>query len=243
MSKVRTMRAFPLGHENKYAEIFGERDAVHDLVKNMGTFVVTGPCELPLSVSGEAVNFQTYDFVFNGRSGTRDWERVYQVAVLGDIKDRGDVLARIDSHCSWGQVWGSRYCDCGWQLANAKKQVATEGSGIIIHGVSQEGANMGYGGHLQLYLAYQMLGMDRAEAGKRVSGDVDPRSFGDAAQILRYLGVKGVKLITNNPQKIADLQEGGLKVTRVPSIIPKEERSDRVSALIAEKKASMGHMY
>jgi 3,4-dihydroxy 2-butanone 4-phosphate synthase/GTP cyclohydrolase II len=128
-------------------------------------------------------------------------------------------------------------------LADAKRRVVDEGSGVIIHGVSQEGADMGYGGHLQLYLAYQKLGMDRAQAGKRVSGQADPRSFADAAQILRYLGVKGVRLMTNNPKKISDLEEGGIKVERVPSIIPKEERSSRVSALIAEKKAAMGHLY
>lgn len=135
--------------------------------------------------------------------------------VKGDIGDGKDVLCRVHSECLTGDVFGSLRCDCGQQFAAAMSQIEQEGRGILLY-MRQEGRGIGLINKLRAY-ELQEQGMDTLEANLALGFAGDEREYYIGAQILRDLGVKTLRLLTNNPDKVYQLEEFGMEITnRVP---------------------------
>jgi len=133
--------------------------------------------------------------------------------VAGDLlADGGPVLARVHSECLTGDAFGSLRCDCGPQLRDAMAQIAEQGRGVLVYLRGQEGRGIGLAPKLQAY-QLQESGRDTVDANLDLGLPADARSYDDAAQILRDLGARRVRLITNNPAKIDGLRRSGITVT------------------------------
>jgi 3,4-dihydroxy 2-butanone 4-phosphate synthase / GTP cyclohydrolase II len=159
--------------------------------------------------------------------------------VYGDIGDGHDVLVRVHSECLTGDVFGSLRCDCGPQLQAALARVAAEGRGIVLYVRGHEGRGIGLLHKLQAY-QLQDAGADTVEANLRLGLPADARDYGTGAQILADLGVKTMRLLTNNPAKRAGLEGYGLKVVgRVP--LPVRPHPENVRYL-RTKRDRMGHL-
>ncbi len=139
--------------------------------------------------------------------------------VKGDIGDGKDVLCRVHSECLTGDVFGSLRCDCGQQFASAMSQIEQEGRGILLY-MRQEGRGIGLINKLRAY-ELQEQGMDTLEANLALGFGGDEREYYIGAQILRDLGVKTLHLLTNNPDKVYQLEEYGMEITkRIPIQMP-----------------------
>jgi len=158
--------------------------------------------------------------------------------VKGDIKPEDEVLVRVHSECLTGDVFGSLRCDCGEQLQNAMKMIEEEGKGIILY-MRQEGRGIGLEGKLKAY-ELQDKGKDTVEANLELGFKADLRDYGVGAQILRDIGVRKIRLLTNNPKKIVGLEGYGLTVVaRVP--IETHPHAKNVHYLKV-KKSKLGHL-
>jgi 3,4-dihydroxy 2-butanone 4-phosphate synthase / GTP cyclohydrolase II len=159
--------------------------------------------------------------------------------VHGDLSGPEPVLTRVHSECLTGDVFGSRRCDCGPQLDEALQRVAAEGRGIVIYLRGHEGRGIGLIAKLQAY-ALQDDGRDTVDANLDLGLPADARHYGTATQILRDLGVATVRLLTNNPDKVSNLEEFGVAVaTRVP-LTP--HPNDHNIAYLLTKRDRMGHL-
>jgi len=157
--------------------------------------------------------------------------------VRGDIGDGRDVLVRVHSKCLTGDVFHSARCDCGPQLDAALTRIADEGRGILLY-LNQEGRGIGLVNKIRAY-ALQDQGLDTVEANERLGFKADQRDYGIGAQILSDLGVKTMRLLTNNPRKFVGLQGYGLSVSEaVPLEIP---ASDHTRRYLKTKKDKLGH--
>jgi 3,4-dihydroxy 2-butanone 4-phosphate synthase/GTP cyclohydrolase II len=156
---------------------------------------------------------------------------------MGDIDDGEPVLTRMHSECLTGDVFGSRRCDCQTQLQAAMEQVAAEGRGLIVY-LRQEGRGIGLVEKLRAY-NLQDAGRDTVEANEELGYQPDLRNYGVGAQILRQLGVRRLRLMTNNPKKIIGLSGYGLEVVeRVPLVCPTHPANERY---LATKRDKLGH--
>ena len=157
--------------------------------------------------------------------------------VRGDIGDGRDVLVRVHSKCLTGDVFHSARCDCGAQLHTAMARIALEGRGVLLY-LNQEGRGIGLANKIRAY-ALQDQGLDTVEANERLGFKADQRDYGIGAQILTDLGVRTMRLLTNNPRKFVGLQGYGLSVSEsVPLEIPASEFTRKY---LKTKKDKLGH--
>jgi 3,4-dihydroxy 2-butanone 4-phosphate synthase/GTP cyclohydrolase II len=158
--------------------------------------------------------------------------------VKGDVASQGDVLVRVHSECFTGDTFHSLRCDCGSQLHIAMQMIEAEGCGVLVY-MRQEGRSIGLVNKIKAY-QLQDEGMDTVEANVHLGFDPDPREYGIGAQILADLGVKRMRLITNNPIKRAGLEGYGLQITgRVPIEVSPSAYNQQY---LKTKKEKLGHL-
>ncbi|MEO1337345.1 MAG: GTP cyclohydrolase II [Myxococcota bacterium] len=156
---------------------------------------------------------------------------------IGDVKDRDDVLIRVHSECLTGEVMGSLKCDCRDQLRFAMSRIAEEGCGVVLY-LRQEGRGIGLSNKVRAY-QLQAEGHDTVDANRLLALPDDAREYDDAREMLRELGIRSVRLMTNNPAKVTALSDLGVDVRgQVPVVIP--PNSYNIDYLRA-KRERMGH--
>jgi 3,4-dihydroxy 2-butanone 4-phosphate synthase/GTP cyclohydrolase II len=157
--------------------------------------------------------------------------------VKGDIADGQNVLVRVHSQCLTGDVLHSIRCDCGAQLDAAMEKISEEGRGILLY-LNQEGRGIGLGNKIRAY-ELQDEGFDTVEANERLGFKADQRDYGMGVQILRELGVRSMRLLSNNPRKLVGIEGYGLSVSEwLPLEIP---ASDSTRRYLKTKKEKLGH--
>ena len=165
--------------------------------------------------------------------------RTHVALVMGDLADGDDVLTRVHSECLTGDVFGSLRCDCGGQLDRAMELIGREGRGVILYIRGHEGRAIGITHKLRAY-ALQERGRDTVEANIELGFPADQRDYGIGAQILYDLGVRSMRLLTNNPEKRAGLEGHGLAITeRIP--LQTHPTPQNVGYLRA-KREKLGHL-
>jgi 3,4-dihydroxy 2-butanone 4-phosphate synthase/GTP cyclohydrolase II len=158
--------------------------------------------------------------------------------VHGDVAGRPNVLVRVHSECLTGDVFGSRRCDCGPQLHQAMRQVAEAGCGVIVY-MRQEGRGIGLAPKIKAY-KLQEQGYDTVEANQKLGFDMDLREYGLGAQILADLGLKTIRLLTNNPRKVVGLEGYGLHIVeQVPIKVKPNPHNLRY---LQTKREKLGHL-
>lgn len=145
-------------------------------------------------------------------------DKEHLAMVFGDVYEKSSVLVRIHSECFTGDVLGSRRCDCGEQLQKAMEMISAEGRGVIVY-LRQEGRGIGLAEKLKSY-NLQDRGLDTVDANLALGHQADERDYSLAATILADLGVRSVRLLTNNPDKIKDLEDAGIPVLERIAVVP-----------------------
>lgn len=179
------------------------------------------------------------EFVLNLYRSTLDGQH-HVALVKGDLKTpkaRRGVLVRVHSECLTGDVFGSRRCDCGPQLHAAMAQIEAAGCGVILY-MRQEGRGIGLPAKMQAY-RLQENGLDTVDANLRLGYPMDLRDYGIGAQMLCDLGVRSIRLLTNNPKKVVGLQGHGLRIVeQLPIRVPSNPHNERY---LNTKRERMGH--
>jgi 3,4-dihydroxy 2-butanone 4-phosphate synthase/GTP cyclohydrolase II len=162
----------------------------------------------------------------------------HMALVRGDVAGKAGVLVRVHSECLTGDVFGSRRCDCGPQLHQAMKQIAEAGRGVLVY-MRQEGRGIGLPAKIKAY-KLQEGGLDTVEANEKLGFPMDLREYGLGAQILTDLGLKKIRLLTNNPRKLVGLAGYGLEVLeQVPIRVKANPHNARY---LETKRKKMGHL-
>ncbi len=192
--------------------------------------LITREAEVPLPTEYGRFNMVAYSSSVDGAT--------HVALTKGEIKPDEPVLVRVHSECMTGDLFHSQRCDCGQQMAAALKAIEDNGSGVFLY-MRQEGRGIGLINKMKAY-QLQDLGADTVEANEKLGFPADLRDYGLGAQILRDLGVRRMKLMTNNPRKIVGLESYGLEIVdRVPLQI---EPNLNNAKYLKTKKARMGHI-
>jgi 3,4-dihydroxy 2-butanone 4-phosphate synthase/GTP cyclohydrolase II len=158
--------------------------------------------------------------------------------VYGDVAGKPGVLVRVHSECLTGDVFGSRRCDCGPQLHQAMRQVSEAGRGVIVY-MRQEGRGIGLAPKIKAY-KLQEQGYDTVEANQKLGYEMDLREYGLGAQILTDLGLKTIRLLTNNPRKVVGLEGYGLEI--VEQVPIKVKPNPHNARYLETKRKKLGHL-
>lgn len=224
MSRLPDLLAFAQKHSLKIASIADLQDyrKIHEPLIELGA-----KAGLPTCFG----DFQILVF----KNSLDDKEHL--AIVKGDVKGKKDVLLRIHSECLTGDVFGSKRCDCGEQLHNALHRIEDQGEGVVIY-MRQEGRGIGLTNKIKAY-ALQEEGLDTVEANEKLGFPADMREYHLAAQIIRYLGIESIRLMTNNPAKTHGLEDLGINISnREPIVI---EANDVNKEYLHTKAVKMGH--
>lgn len=224
MSRLPDLLAFAQKHDLKIASIADLQDyrKIHEPLIELGA-----KAGLPTCFG----DFQILVF----KNSLDDKEHL--AIVKGNVKGKKDVLLRIHSECLTGDVFGSKRCDCGEQLHNALHRIEDQGEGVVIY-MRQEGRGIGLTNKIKAY-ALQEEGLDTVEANEKLGFPADMREYHLAAQIIRYLGIESIRLMTNNPAKTHGLEDLGINISnREPIVI---EANDVNKDYLHTKAVKMGH--
>ncbi|MGK5114396.1 MULTISPECIES: GTP cyclohydrolase II [unclassified Geodermatophilus] len=176
---------------------------------------------------------------FQARAFESPSGHVHLALVCGDLGDGGSVLTRLHSECLTGDALGSLRCDCGVQLRTALRTVAAEGRGIVLYLNGHEGRGIGLVNKLRAYVQ-QDAGADTVEANLRLGLEADLRDYADAAAVLETLGVRTVRLLSNNPAKLHGLRRNGIAVESIRPL--RTAAHPRNRAYLETKQARFGHL-
>lgn len=185
---------------------------------------LVGPIRLPINLYGETYTFQWYCWL-NCKEKADDLTAMIDklsdtnlaemqqssVLVYGDFAHADDAYVRLHSICHTGDIFGSKRCDCGYQLHQSLKMIAEHGNGALFYLANHEGRGIGLFSKAMAYLL-QEQGFDTVDANLKLGFADDARNYGDAIRVLRALREKAVTLITNNPRKLEALKEAGMNV-------------------------------
>ena len=225
MARLAELRKFVRRHKLKIATI-------EDLIKYRRTREKLVQRQEVIKLPTEFAEFDLYLY----RSSVDGQHHL--ALVLGNVSGKSNVLVRVHSECLTGDVFGSLRCDCGPQLHQAMRQVAEEGQGVIVY-MRQEGRGIGLAQKIKAY-KLQERGLDTVEANLKLGFKMDLREYGLGAQILADLGLKTIRLLTNNPRKVVGLEGYGLEIVeQVPSRIKPNPHNVKY---LRTKKEKLGHL-
>lgn len=205
------------------------QDKVHTIPGNHQNTILVGPIKLPVNLEGKTVEFQWYNWLSVEDKDITLEELIMKlpsmelaagqqssVLVFGDFEHADDAIIRMHSICHTGDIFGSKRCDCGYQLHQSMKMIVDHGSGALFYLADHEGRGIGLFSKSMAYLL-QEQGMDTVEANLALGFADDSRNYAEAISVLGFLRERPVKLITNNPKKLNALKAAGMNVTgRVP---------------------------
>lgn len=200
-------------------------DKIQLIKTDKGAIYLVGPIRLPINLYGETVVFQWYCWL-NCEEVTENYERIIDklssvnlaelqqssVLVYGDFEYEEDAIIRFHSICHTGDIFGSKRCDCGYQLKQSLKIISDHGTGALFYLANHEGRGIGLFSKAMAYIL-QENGLDTVEANEALGFVDDSRNYGDAILVLKAIRKKPVKLITNNPNKLQALINAGLEVS------------------------------
>jgi 3,4-dihydroxy 2-butanone 4-phosphate synthase/GTP cyclohydrolase II len=181
----------------------------------------------------------------NGPFTCHSWRGIHDdvehvAFVMGDVTQGGPVLVRVHSECLTGDIFGSLRCDCGAQLSDAMAEIARHGRGVVVYLRGHEGRGIGLTHKLRAY-QLQDKGLDTVDANRKLGLPVDAREYGIGAQILLDLGVREMRLMTNNPHKYSGLRGFGLSIVERVCLPPRP--TEHNLAYLETKRLRMGHRY
>lgn len=188
-----------------------------------------GACELPTPWA----TFQLHGFV------DPDSGKEHLAITLGELDDTAPVLARVHSECLTGDALFSQRCDCGAQLEEALRRIATEGRGIVLY-LRQEGRGVGLANKIRAY-QLQDAGADTVEANEQLGFPADMRDYAVCAPLLKHFGVQRLRLMTNNPAKVSALQAAGMQVIERQPILAGHNTANQ--RYLETKAARLGHLF
>ncbi|MBO9597355.1 MAG: GTP cyclohydrolase II [Cohnella sp.] len=194
------------------------------IATDKGAIYLVGPIELPVNLFGETIRYKWYCWL-NCSEATDDFERIIaklssanlaefqqsSVLVHGDFENAENALIRFHSICHTGDIFGSKRCDCGYQLKQSLKHIAEHGDGALFYLANHEGRGIGLFSKALAYIL-QENGHDTVDANLQLGFADDARDYGDAIKVLKALRTKPVTLITNNPRKLDALRKAGMDV-------------------------------
>ena len=190
-----------------------------------GAIYLVGPIKLPVNLYGETVTFQWYCWL-NCDEVAKDYEKIIDklsdmnlaemqqssVLVYGDFAEAEDALIRMHSICHTGDIFGSKRCDCGFQLKQSMQRIVEHGTGALFYLANHEGRGIGLFSKAMAYIL-QENGYDTVEANESLGFVDDSRDYSDAIQVLKALRTKPVTLMTNNPKKLAAMEQAGMQLS------------------------------
>ena len=225
MARLKDCEKFAKKHKIKIATI---ADLIGYRLKKDSLVEKIAECQLPTHMT----NFKCYAYesMIDGKT--------HIALIKGKISKTKPTLVRVHSECLTGDLFGSLRCDCGSQLHAAIEMISNEGSGVLLY-LAQEGRGIGIGHKIKAYSLIEK-GLDTVEANEALGFKEDLREYGTGAQILRDIGVRKIKLLTNNPRKVAGIEGYGIKITEtVPiEISPGEHNKNYLKT----KKKKLGHV-